>query len=85
MIPAILRFLGGHVGVIAHNLIAGVDLDQTALKGPSAPGLDQKGWGRHHTGLRRCILYHRYTARILARLTKRRPAREHTFGAPWDI
>ena len=25
--------MGQHVGVIAHNLIAGVDLDQTVLKG----------------------------------------------------
>ena len=33
MTPAALRLLGSHVGIIAHNLIAGVDLDQTVLKG----------------------------------------------------
>ena len=33
MVPAVLRLFGSHVGVIAHNLIAGVDLEQTVLKG----------------------------------------------------
>ena len=33
MVPAALRLMGSRVGIIAHNLIAGVDLDQTVLKG----------------------------------------------------
>lgn len=33
MTPGLLRRLGQHVGLIAHNIIGGVDLDKTILKG----------------------------------------------------